>query len=165
MKVFGFLLVLTAGVGLGWYEKQRQNSRIRALEWFERFLECTTEYIRFASLPIGKVLQELAKREEFSRFSLLQAVANETDFRVAWQREIQPFSLEYSLSEREKELFSDFMNGFGKTDVIGEMHYCEQYRLQIHQCIETERTAVQSKGRLYIALGFCGGGLMGLLLI
>lgn len=135
------------------------------MEWFERFLEYAAQRIRFSSLPIAELLKDLAFMEEFSQFSLLQAASSSKDFRASWQRELKCFSKEFSLSVREKELFSDFMNGFGKTDVVGEVHYCEQYRLLVNQCIEDVREQVKQKGNLYLTFGFCCGGLIGLLFL
>ncbi len=103
--------------------------------------------------------------EEFLRFSLLQAASKKNDFRIAWQQELNGFSADFSLSTREKELFSDFMNGFGKTDIVGEVHYCEQYRTLVHHRIEELRAQTKQKGKLYLTLGFCGGGLLGLLFL
>lgn len=103
--------------------------------------------------------------EEFLQFPLLQVIGKKTDFRKAWQQELDSFSSDFSLSKREKDLFSDFMNGFGKTDVVGEVHYCEQYRILVHRCIEEVRAQAKQKGQLYLTLGFCGGGLLGLLFL
>ncbi len=103
--------------------------------------------------------------EEFLQFSLLQAVVKKSDFRSTWQNELSSFSADFSLSAREKELFSDFMNGFGKTDVVGEVHYCEQYRTLVHHRIEEVRAQTKQKSQLYVTLGFCGGGLLGLLFL
>ncbi len=135
------------------------------MEWFERFLECAAERIRFSALPINELLKELSAMEEFLQFSLLQAAGKQTDFRAAWKKELDRFSADFSLSSRERQLFSDFMSGFGKTDIVGEVHYCEQYRTLVHRCIEEVRVQTKQKGQLYLTLGFCGGGLLGLLFL
>ena len=165
MKILGFLLVVVTGMSIGWNTKQSQSKRIRSLEWCERFLECAAQRIRFSALPIAELLKDLSFMEEFSQFSLLQAASNSEDFRASWQCELKYFAKEFSLSVREKELFSDFMNGFGKTDIVGEVHHCEQYHLLVHQCIEDVRIQVKQKGNLYLTLGFCCGGLIGLLFL
>ena len=150
---------------MGLSARRFQQQRLKFLERFERFLECAAEQIRFSAMPAAQLLQELATMSEFTEFSLLQAVAGKKDFRTAWQLALDRSGKKIGLSAEEQDLLADFMNGFGKTDVVGEVRYCEQYRLLVNKRLETVREEVRSRGRLYVTLGFCGGGMAGLLLL
>ncbi len=150
---------------MGWSLRRFQQQKLKFLERFERFLECAAERVRFSATPVAQLLQELADMSEFAEFSLLQDVAKQTDFRAAWQTSLECCAKKLGFSADEQQLFADFMNGFGKTDVVGEVRYCEQYRLLVNKRLEAMRDEIRERSRLYVTLGFCGGGMVGLLLL
>lgn len=139
------------------------------LSLFERFIQRLSEMIRYTAQPIGEVLRSLQDSAEFSEFSLLRdTVSNlsaDGEFRPAWKASVQDHCREWALSERETTLLLDFADGLGTADVTGERHHCEQYTRLVRDCIERRKEEARTRGGLYTALGFCGGGAAALLLL
>lgn len=143
--------------------------RIAALSLFERFLQVLAEQIRYTAMSVADVLRTLADMPEFSTFTLLQEavkrVSSDGEFRTAWRSAATEQCRAWALSEREKALFVDFADALGTADVVGEMRHCEQYARQIRDCLEERKEEARARSSLYVALGFCGGSALALLLL
>lgn len=143
--------------------------RIVMLSLFERFLQRLSEKIRYTAMSVADVLRVLAETTEFSTFPLLQEtikrLSPDGEFRVAWRAAVTEQCRAWALSEQEMKLFLDFADGLGTADIIGEIHHCEYYSQRVRECLEERRVQARAQGGLYLALGFCGGSAMALLLL
>ncbi len=143
--------------------------RITMLSLFERFLQRFSENIRYTAMSVADVLRVLAEMTEFSTFPLLQEtikrLSADGEFRIAWRAAVTEQSCAWALSEQEMNLFLDFADGLGTADIIGEIHHCEYYSRLVRECLEERKVEARTRGGLYMALGFCGGSALALLLL
>ncbi len=139
------------------------------LSLFERFLQRLSEKIRYTAMSVADVLRVLAEMTEFSAFSLLQEtikrMSADGEFRVAWRETVAEQCGAWALSEQEMNLFLDFADGLGTADILGEIRHCEYYSRQVRECLEERKAQARARGGLYMALGFCGGSALALLLM
>ena len=169
MEMIGAVLLMTAGVGYGISERRALLRRIGALERCERLIHRIAEHIRCTAAPMHEVLHRLAASKEWSTFPLLKEVvarlSEDGEFVIAWTEAVTRCAEEWRLSERERDVLTNFAAGLGKTDVEGEYRYCEQYESYLKDCLQIRRAEWQTHGRLYTVLGVCGGGAAALLLL
>ena len=169
MKLIGALLILLTGVGIGLTARHTLERRITVLSQFERLLQRLGDTIRFQALPVADALRTLADSAEFASCRWLtetaEQVAADGEFRAAWHATVKRYDREWSLSEGERALFDGFADGLGTSDVDGEVRFCEQYGAQIGACLAQRREEANTRRRLYVALGICGGSAVALLLL
>lgn len=162
-------MVLLTGLGVGMNARLALERRIRLLSSFERFIQRLSEQVRYTALPVADLLRTLADTREFSAFSLLQdtvkRISSDGEFRTVWQKTVKNRYREWALSEEEATLMIDFAEGLGTADVKGEIHHCERYAQLVRDCLDRRKEEVQMRGRLYTALGLCGGSAAALLLL
>jgi len=143
--------------------------RIDMLSLFERFLQGLSERIRYTAMSVADVLRLLAEMPEFSTFLLLQETVKhlsvDGEFRAAWRAAAMEQCRVWALSEQETNLFLDFADGLGTADIVGEVRHCEYYSRRIRECLEERKEEARARGGLYMALGFCGGSAVALLLL
>lgn len=62
-------------------------------------------------------------------------------------------------------MICDFGEGLGVTDIEGQVHHCIQYERLAAEKLSAAKEEAQTKGRLYITLGVCGGAIIALLMV
>ena len=68
------------------------------------------------------------------------------------------------LNHEDKRLLVEWLDGWGGGDLDGEVERCRRYAAQFHDRFETAVTEARRRGRSYITLGLCAGGMLALLL-
>ena len=71
----------------------------------------------------------------------------------------------HGLSREDGMILERFVAGFGLADVEGAMRYCDEYRDVMDERLQQAREELRNKGRVWMALGTCGGLAAGLLLL
>lgn len=157
------------GVGSGVLAHSVLQRRIAVLAQFEILIRRISEHICGTAAPIGTILRTLSQTTEFASFvPLTRTVKNmgdEGEFRVSWQQAAEVCGREWSLSEQEQQLLVTFGFGLGEGDIAREQRRCEQYAERVKECLVKRRAEAAIRGRLYTALGFCGGSAAVLLLL
>lgn len=143
--------------------------RIAMLARFEILIRRISEQIGGTAAPIGAILHTLSQTTEFGTFPPLvhtvKDMGDEGEFRVSWKQAAEVYGREWSLSEQERHLLVTFGFGLGEGDIVREQRRCEQYAEQVKDCLVKRRAEATTRGRLYTALGFCGGSAAVLLLL
>lgn len=169
VKGIGAVLIWLVGIGIGLLARQSLQRRCRVLMLTERLLQRMAVQIRFTAAPMDDVLRELADTDEFGRLPLLAEIVGRIppngDVRGAWQSALHDCGIEWGLSAEERALLCDFGDGLGTADIVGEVTRCEQYAERLHVCAKTAQQETARRGRLYTALGFCGGSAVALILL
>ncbi len=127
------------------------------------------ERIRYTAAPIGDILCELAACEGFADFSVLtdtaRLVGEDGEFRSAWRQAVRIQQDRLAFTQEELTLMTEAVVLLGDGDALSEMRHCEQYAARLHTCVQRRSEDKRVRGRLYTALGLCGGCAVGLLLL
>lgn len=168
MKGIGTLLLILTGVGWGCAARHTLCRRLTLMQQTEHLLRYLAEQIRYTAAPVSELLRACAARADLTTFALLTdtvaALGADGEFRSAWQEAVETQQQAVSLTAEECTLLTEAVCLLGTADVAGECRHCEQYaeRLRTHIHARTEELRV--RGRLYTALGLCGGCAAALLL-
>lgn len=164
MKWLGAALTVICGVGIGWMNYLRLQRRQKTLHRCICAIRRLGDRIRYAATPLETILCELSDSEEFRGFALLPQPEKDADLREAWATLVRERGGEQGLSADDITVMAAFVTEIGKSDVTGQLKFCEEYG----EILENHRLAAQrdleNKGRLYMTLGICGGVTAALLL-
>jgi hypothetical protein len=69
-----------------------------------------------------------------------------------------------SLNAADRRLLVEFIGGFGSGDISGEAERCRRYEKQFRDRFEAAAEDARRRGRSYVTLGLCAGGMAALLL-
>lgn len=93
--------------------------------------------------------------------AFLALVPPEPDVRAAWSRAAGRFFTRRA----DCALAESFLEGFGKTDLEGQLAYMALFEEKTRAALEAARADSRSKCRLYAMLGFFSGTVAALLLV
>ena len=103
-------------------------------------MEEMRDSIRYSSEMFQKIASKLFERSDFSVLN-----SKNDDF--------------------TKKLLDEFLSGLGKTDVGGQLSYCEQYISRAEKALAAAEAKRDKCARLYAVLGVCAGVGVSVLLI
>ena len=112
------------------------------------------ERIRYSAEPMEEVFAQWG----------IQCPVDQKD-RVAWEEGLLVWSEEQGLSRDDGIILERFAAEFGLSDVEGAIRYCDEYRDIFEERLQQALGELHNKGRVWMALGTCGGLAAGLLLM
>jgi stage III sporulation protein AB len=142
---------------------------LRALQKTRDLVLWLAEQIRCTAAPIGELLCACAERSEYSGWPILTQTAAHVradgEFREAWRTAVCAQQNLLAFSAEERDVMSQAVCLLGTLDVAGELHHCELYGEKLRVCVECRTEELRVRGRLYVALGLCGGCAIALMLL
>ena len=126
------------------------------LEAFLRFLSAAQTEIRFASLPVEQIVQRHGGELEFLRICANNFKQGGHFFTV-WNASVDAGTKGQGLLAGDIELLRGFGQGFGASDVDGQLSHCSLYSDLISENLKNAREEKNRKSRLYQILGIFSG--------
>ena len=83
----------------------------------------------------------------------------------AIQDQLNAKGVRFERWQADRDLALAFLDGYGKTDLEGQLAYISLFEARTAQALEAARRDVSSKSRLYTMLGFFSGTVTALILI
>lgn len=127
------------------------------------------DQIRYTAAPVEELLESAEKSGEFRGLPVLSracsSIRDGVNIHDAWKQAVQDGGREAGLTQGDRELLLGFGVGLGTTDVAGQVANCGQYRELLDQRLSEARKESESKGRLYLTLGFSIGMAAALLML
>lgn len=159
----GILLLIAAGTAAGYVQSHRLSQRVVLLEETLRFLNAAQTEIRYSAADVAEIVQRHGSGLTFLR--QCAAYCREgTDFHTAWEAGVCAGSKGTGLTEQDRALLRDFGDGFGTSDVEGQLSHFRLYAELFGDRLERAREEKTSKGKLYLMLGSFSGIAMALFL-
>ncbi|HHV32107.1 MAG TPA: stage III sporulation protein AB [Clostridiales bacterium] len=163
LKLIGALMLIAAGTLAGIMESRRLAVRVDQLEAFLRFLSRAQTEIRFAALPVEQIVQRHGGELQFLK-RCASGCSGGMPFTVAWQDSVNAAAKEKSFLPGDIDLLRSFGEGFGASDVEGQISHCELYTELIGERLKNARDEKEKKSKLYLTLGVFGGLVAALVL-
>lgn len=159
----GALILIAAGTLAGYAESHKLTERVQQLEAFLRFLSAAQTEIRFSGLPVEQIIQRHGGELEFLRLcgeSCLQGGY----FIASWQAGVANGTKGRGLHSEDIALFNGFGEGFGASDVDGQLSHCAMYTQLVGERLKNAREEKEKKFKLYQMLGIFSGMVAALVL-
>ena len=120
----------------------RLQRRAKELLFFKKFVQQISEEIRYTGAEKEKIKGKLLSLPEF-------LFIKEKNF----------------INSEDKQEFEGFMNGLGKSDVAGQLKYCERYSKIIEERYLSALKSYRELGKVYCVLGVSSGLALSLMII
>lgn len=154
------MCLLFAGTAAGCLQSRKLRDRRDCLRGFLSFLSEVKTEISYAGVPVEELLERHGRTLDFL-LPYFQARQNGENFLQAWSRVVQN-SL---LLPQDKALLRGFGEGFGATDLQGQLSHCALYEELTRKELDAAEELYKKKGKLYRMLGVCIGAIVALVLI
>ncbi len=69
------------------------------------------------------------------------------------------------VSEEDRRDYCEFLENLGKSDVFGQMHYCELAIKRTEAKLRAASEKYETTGKVYCTLGFCAGLAISLIIV
>ncbi len=120
----------------------RLGYRAKELKYLKNFILEISEEIRYSGANIETIKSKILSKEDYSFLENMR-FTNESD----------------------KNEYETFIKGLGKSDVFGQIKYCEYFSKKIEERYRAVFEKNQEMGKIYCVLGICGGLTLALIII
>ena len=151
LKWMGAILLLAACVTAGFAESRKLSVRVERLEGFLKFLSAAEAEIRYTASPVERILARQGGGLDFQP-GCLRAMEQGMNFQQAWEA-----CAGMGWNKTDAALLRDFGQGFGATDLEGQLAHCGLYERLAGERLEEARRERDVKSKLYRTLGVSGG--------
>ena len=121
-----------------------------------RFLTAAQTEIRYSAADVAEIVQRHGSGLAFLR-QCAQHCREGEDFHTAWREGVRAGTKGTGLTEKDILLLRDFGEGFGASDVEGQLSHCRMYTELLADRLEHARDEKSRKGKLYLILGSFSG--------
>lgn len=165
IKFIGILCIFAASSASGLAMSDRIKCTRNRFEKERKMLEEISVMIRFSSLTLREIADELNRSDTYSEIGfvrLLVSKAEQTCFPKAWKESVLG---DRNLTESERKLFLELGESLGTTDAEGQLSTIDIYKARLDDMIEQESEKYRVKGKMYRSLGIMFGAMIGILII
>ncbi|MDD4807924.1 MULTISPECIES: stage III sporulation protein AB [Caproicibacterium] len=160
LRILGALCLVFAGTAAGCLQSRKLRLRRDRAQDFLQFLSAAKAEISCTAAPVQDIVEHHGRKLDFLAPYFTAIEAGEP-FTQAWQKA----SSDSSLTPQERVLLRNFGEGFGATDMQGQLAHCTLYEELTRQELEESQKTYQKDGKLYRMLGVCGGLIFALVLL
>ena len=151
MIIFALLIIVGASAFIGWQIKAYYMARNKFFNDIVFFCEMILNETNFNKTPIKHILKKNEKAFHKEFLKSLEAFSKSLDE----GREYSDKTL--ILTDTEKELFENFLNGLGKTNLENHNNLVSAYRQSVMNKIEKEMDCEKKKGSAFFKISICIG--------
>ena len=159
MKLWGLLLLVLAGGGVGCLQAAALHRRVRSLKTVHALVQWLGGQLRYTAAPIQRLLAEAAGEQAFSSLHFLSAFPGD------WAEVVRNHANACALTEEDVSLLCRFGEGLGKTDLEGQLAHTAQYARLLEEQGQEAAAVARDKGRVVCMLWVAGTAVLALLLI
>ena len=142
----GAILLLAACVTAGFAESRKLSVRVERLEGFLKFLSAAKAEIRYTASPVERILARQGGGLDFQP-GCLRAMEQGMNFQQAWEA-----CAGMGWNKTDAALLRDFGQGFGATDLEGQLAHCGLYERLAGERLKEARRERDVKSKLYRTL-------------
>ena len=162
VRLFGGVLVVAAGVMIGYFAGQWQKDKLEKQELLYNYLDCICCELKYFSSPLDLIAKKLLQRTAFINFDFAAQCARAIDN--------QPFSRQFEVASEQNisclgaEICADLKllaSRLGTESLEAQLSALNICMQSIRQTIEYERPKVMQNVKLLRSLGtFAGMGVL-----
>lgn len=166
IRFIGAIMIFFAVSFFGIYLSDNIKRKKERLEIEEKMIEEIAVMIRWNSLTLNEIAEELFKNKIFTNVKFLNVLSEYCNdicsFPDAWEKAVL---LDGNLSKEEQKILLEVGSTLGTTDKEGQLSALELYSTRIKKMQESEAEKYRQKGRMYRSLGVTAGAMIGIIII
>ncbi len=166
IKFIGAAMMFFAASAFGIYLSDNIKRKVIRFETERKIIEEISVLIRWNSLTLNEIAEELSKNNTFSEFefikNLVKNCCSEYSFPKSWEKSVLN---DKSFCAEEKKILLEVGAALGTTDKEGQLSTLELYSLRLEKLIEEEKEKYKVKGKMYRSLGVTTGAMIGIIII
>ena len=159
MVIFILLVIIASSAFIGWQIKNYYISRSKFFSDVVMFCDIVLNETNFSKTPLRQIVKKNEKSFHKDFLKALDAFLISLDEGKPYKDNTQ------ILGTAEKELFENFLNSLGKTDLINHNNIIGAYKQTISQKIEKEMESEKKKGSAFFKISICVGACIAILCI
>ena len=117
------------------------SRRVTLLKTLDRFILELSEEIRFTGANHNEIINRLIMNDKYIQINYIKEKSCESQF------------------------FKEFIGGLGKSDMQGQLNYCNTARLRLKSIIQEAENERDAKQKLYKILGLSLGAMFTVLIV
>lgn len=161
IKIFGILLIIFSGCGVGIYFSERLSDKVRRLEKLKYMTDEIMTLIRYRHLTTNEIVQELGRNRNFEVFEF-ENFRDERTFCENWSRWAEENNV---FSDEERDWLKSFGSTLGESDTDGQISSITVHMSRLEKMIAETEIEYRTKGKLFRSLGLISGVLVAVLII
>lgn len=166
VRLIGAVLIFFSVSSFGIYLSDNIKRKRERLETERKIIDEIALMIRWNSLTLHEIAEELYDNKSFSDFELIKNLADNCNhtrsFHNAWEKSVSSVK---NLCAEEKKLLFEVGAALGTTDKEGQLSTLELFSTRIEKMAESEAEKYKIKGKMYRSLGVTAGAMIGIIII
>ncbi len=165
-KFIGGVMITSCGALCGVYASMTLKKRVRFFEQYLSFLTQTKSAIGYTAMNIHDILSHPSG--EFIQPILTAAresMQSDTPLDTAWSKAVWEHRRKMFLNAEDCELLTAFADGFGTSNVDGELQKLELHRQMTQDRLKVIQEECSQKQKMYRVVGMFVGVVVSVLII
>lgn len=166
VRFAGAMLIFLAASSFGIYLSDNIKRKRERFETELKILKEISLMIRWNSLTLHEIADELYNNKSFSEFEFIKYLKENCSkirsFPKAWEKSVLSVK---SLCCEERKLLLEVGSVLGATDKEGQLSSIELFCTRLEKMIESESEKYKIKGKMYRSLGVMAGAMIGIIII
>lgn len=162
IKITGIILVTITFVSIGFLLCEKYKNRMIELSCYLDFLNKVETEMRYTNSEISRIIENILSFDDKSNFALntKENINSKNNIIDIWQNFATSGKNKALLTENDKQLFLDFSNFIGKTDIDGQLKSFAILKEKVNANLTNATNDYKNKGNMYRQLFiFSGIGL------
>ncbi|MBQ4100820.1 MAG: stage III sporulation protein AB [Oscillospiraceae bacterium] len=158
IKILGIIFITIAFIGVGFLLCERYKKRMVELSCYLDFLNKIETEMRYTNAEIGRIIEFVISNDDKSNFALNMR-ENHTSKNIIekWQEFSVLGKNKSILTENDKQLFLNFSEFIGKTDLEGQLKSFTILKEKVRANLSHATDDYKNKGNMYRQLFMFGG--------
>ena len=166
IRFIGAVLIFLAASSFGIYLSDNIKRKRERLETEVKILKEIALMIRWNSLTLHEIAEELFNNKSFSEFELIKNLnvncSKIRSFPETWEKSVLSVK---NICNEEKKLLFEVGAVLGTTDKEGQLSAIELFSTRLEKMAEIEGEKYKIKGKMYRSLGVTAGAMIGIIII
>lgn len=154
--------MIAASTLAGYMESHKLSLRVEQLEAFLRFITAARTEIHYTAAPVEEIVRKHGDMPFLK--TCAENCQNGSSFTESWAAAVESGAKGFGLLEKDISLLRSFGDGFGASDMDGQLAHCKLFAELTETQLEHAREEKNRKSKLYLMLGIFAGMAVALLL-
>lgn len=169
LKILGAILIFLVSSMLGFLYSNRLKMRVDELGKIIYWSEYMSNQIRFNSLPLKDLFQQMALMKEFQLLYFVkksdESMQKNIMFPEAFENALDKSKNIMNLEKEDYDCLINIKNDLGSTDIDGQVKILELFKTNITYQYEKAKINYEKTGQMYKKIGMLVGVALAIMLI
>lgn len=159
--LFGVLTMILTSL-TGWRKGEKLSEQVKEITYIILFLNNMKNRISFLHEPLPKIIFDYSENEAFPFIKNCSSYLKTLDFPLAWKKAVFEDGL---LTEKDKNLLSEFGTGIGKADIETEISLIDYILAELKLSLSEKKEKEKNDKKLFRFFGIFIGLICFLIIV